>query len=615
MDRAVFGTVYEKVFAHVKKLPRNAIGTLYVMNVDNRLIYSKTFGNLSLLSADVFERTAVGAALKNEDAVQMHGDEHGVSDLAYCSSYGIPLYDYSKLVAGLGLVVPQEYANEAFIDFLQTLSISITLGYQAFHTEVQNLRRNKGMSDEVHRRDKLFEIASKFHSTMNAEHVVYNIMDTISELYPNVKVDLYLSLDLETTNPNYEVKSLNMDGTDDLTLLAFRDGISKTSIRDNRSCIASPIRGNQGVYGVLRMEREDRFGFNKREQEYIQFITDTGGSAFENAQLYEQSRNLIQELRLINEMARQMNRSLKMHDVLEYILKQIREAFHSDYSLILSFDATKKVFRVISSCDDVYVGMEFNSDEGYLGKLYRSKESYIVSDTEHMEGNTCTDPLAVFPHRSLLLVPFLQNAEITGAIAVLDRRHGYFSYENLKFLHLIAQHTSLAITNASLHLEMERLIITDNLTGLNTRKHLNEIANESMKKHEQGSLIVLDIDHFKKVNDHYGHLVGDEILVQVAKVLQAMIENSGVAARWGGEEMAIYLPKVQHERALEIAEQIRIRVSEETNPNITVSIGVSTWKKGETDITMHRLFLEADRALYIAKNNGRNQVVSAVHAL
>lgn len=597
--------------SHVHRLPNNIPGILYVVNLHNELLTKKSLGAGLELTEHLLAYTAVRKTIVLGKPAMITGLEHDYDDLNSYVSYSVPLFDYSKPVGGLGLIVPEHYADPFLLDLLQTLTIGITIGYQSYHSEIQNLRLNKAMSEEVQRRDLLYGIASKFHSTMNAEQVVYSILDTIKGLYPDIHVMLYLSLDIESLNPAYPVKSLNMDVTDELTLLAFRDGIPKISSCGSNYCIASPIRGNQGVYGVLRMEKEGMHGFHIREQEFIQFISDAGGSAFENAQLYEQSRHLIQELRLINEMAKQMNRSLRLNDVLEYILKQIKDAFHSDYCFILTFDQKEKIYRIISSYEAEHVGLQLPADSGPLGKLYRNKESYIFSDSEMAKGTDRDEAFSIFPHSSVLLVPFIQNGELTGAIAVLDKRKGYFTYENLKLLQLIAQHTSLAITNASLHLEMERLIITDTLTGLNTRKHLNEITKESMMSDDQGSMILIDIDNFKKVNDRYGHLVGDEILVQVAKVLKDCIRSNDVASRWGGEELAVYLPRVSHEIALAIAERIRLRVIESTKPQISVSIGVSTWEQGEGEHTPQTLFLEADQALYYAKNNGRNQVVSS----
>jgi diguanylate cyclase (GGDEF)-like protein len=133
----------------------------------------------------------------------------------------------------------------------------------------------------------------------------------------------------------------------------------------------------------------------------------------------------------------------------------------------------------------------------------------------------------------------------------------------------------------------------------------------SFERDSGGSLILIDIDFFKKVNDLHGHQVGDEVLIQVARVIRECTRSGDIAARWGGEELAVYLPSVQHSAALNIAERIRNKVQESTRPEVTVSIGVSSWNK-EQMITMKQLFNEADVALYHAKNNGKNQVVSAI---
>lgn len=609
MDDLTFGVVYERVFSYVKHLPENIPGLLYVVDGKNKVVLSKTFAGMDVLSADQLIRTAVGQAMLKDEACKLTGNEHDFEDLHSYTSYAVPLHDYSRLVASLGLIVPKTNDQPNLMDFLQTLSISVEIGYQFYHMEVLNIRRNKGISDEVHRRDMLIAIAKRFHSTMNAQEVIYGIIDTIYELYPDVFVEIYMSLDLQISKSNYPIKSLNVEEVDELTLLAFRDGIMQARHYNDRFCIALPIRGNQGVYGVLHIERQGGRIFSNREQENIQFITDAGGSAFENAQLYEQSRQLIHELRLINEMARQMNKSLRLQDVLSYIQEQITSAFKAEYCFILSFDPYKNVFRIVSSLNDDHIGLELNAQEGILGKLYRSKESYIISGKEN--GYVENDPFETFPHRSGLLVPLLQNGEITGAIVVLDQKSGYFSYEDLKFLHLISQHTSLAITNATLHVEMERLIITDNLTGLYTRKYLNDRIVESMQKHAFGSMLLIDIDYFKKVNDQYGHLIGDDILMQVARILKENIRSTDVAARWGGEELVVYLPNVSDDQALHIAERIRSQVALNTKPAITVSIGVSTWTQEESIKSPDQLFFDADQALYYVKNHGKNSVLSS----
>lgn len=160
---------------------------------------------------------------------------------------------------------------------------------------------------------------------------------------------------------------------------------------------------------------------------------------------------------------------------------------------------------------------------------------------------------------------------------------------------------------------IELLSVTDPLTKLYNRNKFNEVFDYmSMRKHwsENNSfaLIICDVDHFKKVNDTYGHPKGDEVLVNVAKTLSETIRTGDILARWGGEEFVCILPDVSQEKALYVAEKFRVALGELTISevgHITASFGVSLHKSGDTQETMmHR----SDEALYKAKQNGRNRV-------
>ncbi len=175
---------------------------------------------------------------------------------------------------------------------------------------------------------------------------------------------------------------------------------------------------------------------------------------------------------------------------------------------------------------------------------------------------------------------------------------------------------------AESHRHMERLAVTDGLTGLFNRRHFNlTLAQEWARASRNGrslSLVLLDIDHFKRYNDAYGHQAGDACLIEVAGVLKAHARRSGdCAARYGGEEFALILPELSSAQAGEIAERIRQAVAELALPNsgsdsgiVTVSIGVAARVPGDT-MRPEDLLRLADEALYAAKHEGRNRVVSA----
>jgi len=164
--------------------------------------------------------------------------------------------------------------------------------------------------------------------------------------------------------------------------------------------------------------------------------------------------------------------------------------------------------------------------------------------------------------------------------------------------------------------ELERLANFDSLTELYNRRAILRKLDEQIKHvkryKDEPSLLMLDIDHFKKVNDRYGHLIGDEVLVEVATLIRRNIRNTDTAGRYGGEEFIIILPKTDLASALDAAERIRkvveaaeMKDSEGNVFGITVSQGLSSYKPGEDE---HTLISRADDALYRVKENGRNRV-------
>lgn len=159
--------------------------------------------------------------------------------------------------------------------------------------------------------------------------------------------------------------------------------------------------------------------------------------------------------------------------------------------------------------------------------------------------------------------------------------------------------------------KLQKLAITDSLTGLNNRRHLQEkLASsiaESTRLAQPLSFLLLDLDHFKKINDTYGHLMGDQILQKLGEILRVETREEDIAARYGGEEFALILPNTELSVALEIAEKIRMRI-ENTDwniPKVTISIGATMLDAGDTVRTLQS---RADQALYSSKGHGRNLV-------
>lgn len=172
----------------------------------------------------------------------------------------------------------------------------------------------------------------------------------------------------------------------------------------------------------------------------------------------------------------------------------------------------------------------------------------------------------------------------------------------------------------AMELELELLATRDALTGLNTRRELEQQFHEELaraRRYERPlSLLWIDVDHFKLINDRFGHQVGDEVLRELSQRLQSGIRNIDYAARYGGEELAIILPELDEVKAIEMAERLRQMVEETQmvidGPDevaVTISVGVAAFPTHGT--TPEHLFRAADQAMYRAKQKGRNQVCIA----
>ncbi|TQR33447.1 sensor domain-containing diguanylate cyclase [Brevibacillus brevis] len=469
------------------------------------------------------------------------------------------------------------------------------------------------MSDDLRReaskKDLLYQLMSKIQASIDVNDVLHEIVTSIPSLYPYLSAELFLTVEPNATTP---VKQLSFQEVEPSTstkaylegrLIAEEVGEGEQQV----TVIAAPLLGKQGIYGVLQVTSDQRITLNQHEKDYISILADTAGTAFENAQLYQQSRNLIRELRLINEMARQLNRSLDLKEILDFVTTMMRATFDAEFCAILRKTPGEDCFHVLSSSIPAFNGKVIDSKEKPFQQILQNKQALLLA-----QPGAGPLPFSLFSCCSFMGVPLVVEGEISGVLLVADSRYHFFSFDDYKLLEIFGQHASLAMTNAVLHNEMERMVITDNLTGLYTRRHLNEQVRGSLQKDNYGSLILIDIDYFKNVNDTFGHQVGDEVLIQVSNLIRHSIRDSDIAARWGGEELAVYLPRVDKNTAHSVAERIRECVEQETSPQVTISCGLAKWSREmDVNLSVEALFHQADIALYEAKNSGRNQVVLA----
>jgi two-component system cell cycle response regulator len=220
---------------------------------------------------------------------------------------------------------------------------------------------------------------------------------------------------------------------------------------------------------------------------------------------------------------------------------------------------------------------------------------------------------------ALKIFPLKAGDRVVGTLVCGSRDAGALPEPAQKELAMLALQAAEAVVRTRLYEQAERLATTDGLTGLLNRRmfsaQLHGRLREAQRYNRPLSLLLLDVDHFKKVNDTYGHPAGDSVLRGIAAVAQKQARETDIVARYGGEEMALILPETDARGAQAIAERIRQAVavmphaSEQGPLRVTVSIGLATWPGPGDDA--EALLEAADKALYRAKQGGRNRVAAA----
>ncbi|HZK71444.1 MAG TPA: sensor domain-containing diguanylate cyclase [Clostridia bacterium] len=575
----------------------------FVCAADYNLIKGSTLVESLPISQDLISQTARASVLsgKMEPINTVTDETYAIGVLPILAGAG-------QILGYIGIITELE-------QFVEGSSIPTLLHsyapYLMLHIErLDNqhlISHQQDIEQESKKKDMLFEVVQTLHSLIDVESVLTEVLARIHKFYPVVEVNLFLSQDNQSKS--LPVKPLNLTSGDlNICTRAFMEGelIYNPVVGEQDAEIAAPLSGKQGVYGILHMNKLPD-NFEQNDIQFIRLLASAAGAAFENAKLYEQSNFLVDELRLINEITIKLNQSLKLSEIFNFASSELINIFGADFCCVLQMDNTLNEMVVQASNLPMMFQEKFSLDYGFSGLIYTNKEPIIISDywsnpivqSKLMESTGS---------RSMIASPILVNNEVRGVILVTHRYPNFFSYDNYKLLQVLSGHIGLTIANASLHAEVRRMVITDNLTGLYARHYLDEQVNLFQKKDFCGSLIVVDIDNFKGVNDTFGHQIGDKILIQVSGIIKTCIRDSDIAARWGGEELAIYLPQVSIDQAVRIAERIRNRVFNETNPKVTVSCGVSDWHWEDEKISVELLFYKSDMALYKAKHEGKNQI-------
>lgn len=509
----------------------------------------------------------------------------------------------------LDRVLPLQHPNESVIGFLyvggggEKIPDCRELAWEIGNCVTHLIRTYQAKEDEQHTAH-LYEATTNLHASIDMHDVLRVLITTLQRTYPQFAYALLLAQDYHG-DTDLPIKNLIYDySVHEASTRAYMTGEVQVEESAKGQVINRyvPLNGKQGIYGVLHVSMPAAMKYTKADHSFITKLADSAGNALENARLYQHSKKLISDLQLINETSKKMNANLRLSDTITLMHQQIRDTFGGEEIGFILYRGDQDAGDILNGSTGFFSEPNSRIFLEWIARHCRDAQGEAMFISNFQERY----PDVPLPYRSLLVIPMVRSEQLQGVVLVLHRNPSFFTFESFRLIESLVQHSSLSIVNSMLRERLENLVITDYLTNLFSRSYLDERMHAHIREDAQGGFILIDVDDFKKVNDTYGHNTGDYLLIQVANLIKDLLGPSDVAARWGGEELAIYLPHASYDQTIMKAERIVQSVAGSTRPAVTVSCGVSTWTAADRP-AVHNLFSRADRKLYDAKRLGKNR--------
>jgi diguanylate cyclase (GGDEF)-like protein/putative nucleotidyltransferase with HDIG domain len=399
--------------------------------------------------------------------------------------------------------------------------------------------------------------------------------------------------------------------TNDVQGTARRLGLASMNPRVKTWC-GVPLRFSDQSMGVLALADMDReHAVTKTQFDLVQMLAQEAAGSVENARLFKKEQRRASHLALLNELARKASSVLDPHELLPTICRQIRNAFGYDMVRIEMMDHGREelVVEAEAGYGPDLIGRRIRLGEGLAGAAADSGEPVLAN-------SVVKEPryIAVHPGtRSALSVPLKYREDLMGVLSLESREAYAFSSQDVLTLRTLADQLAIALHNARAYQVALEQAITDGLTGLKTHRFFMEALDREWRRSTRSgqpfSLIMMDLDGFKQVNDRHGHLEGDKVLTAVASLLHENVRKSNVVARYGGDEFAIMLPDTHTDQAEVLAERLRAFIESDrylAAHGVTASFGIASFPShGPTQEDILRV---ADTGMYLAKHQKGNRV-------
>lgn len=509
---------------------------------------------------------------------------------------------------------------------------------------------NKELEKKVDSLSVLYSASQSMGGSLNVDTLIRNLITTFTDrlgisgagimLY-NDKTDLVSIKDLIGISPELFARFRFYSDNQILVKIFDERGFWCPEEQEHNLMVAEfetdevrslklfmPMRIKDHFVGLVVLDaKKDSTPYNDAEIQLMQALVGLASTSINNAMLFENSETTKNELdhKVFNLMTLQqsgkvLSSTLDLSELIKISIDMFLETVWSNRGVLMLFSDDRpelevKAFKGISH-EEIIELKKDPAETWAMTTIEKEKRPILAqelaSKSSYQSYSTINRnlPFAVY-------VPMLKEGDLYGVVKVGPKINGEpFTENDLEFFATLASQAVIAFENARLY----SLAITDSITKLYVHRYfqlrLEEEVARSRRYNSTISLLMCDIDHFKPINDNYGHQQGDAILKEVSKILRKNVRNTDIAARYGGEEFAIILPETTQADAKIVAERIRRDVSQFDFPSIipgqpplkvSISIGVAGFPLNADN--KDQLIQKADSSLYKAKDLGRNKVI------
>jgi diguanylate cyclase (GGDEF)-like protein/putative nucleotidyltransferase with HDIG domain len=383
---------------------------------------------------------------------------------------------------------------------------------------------------------------------------------------------------------------------------------------DKGSFCGVPLLLYERPIGAMVLQSSQERSLDYGHLEMMRVLASETVIALENARLFREERAKSRRLSLFNNISRNIITTLNPDEMLAKIAEELEQVL--DYSHmgigLLDYSAKEIVIQAEAGQRKGALGRRLGLDGNVVGRVARTGQMAIVSyDAQRSTGEPVLEG-----SDSAIALPIVYADQLHGVLYVETVKTSEFPQEEVLFLGTLADLISGALHNAMAFQRAQEQAITDGLTGLKTHRFFMEALSAEWKRSTRAgrsfSLVLMDLDRFKFVNDFYGHLDGDLVLQRVSHILEANCRRSDVVARYGGDEFVILMPETDFAQSHQLAAKLRSWICSDPvlrEKNVTSSFGVATFPLNGS--TPQELIQVADASMYLSKHQGGNAVSTA----